>query len=74
MTEVQSERRRTLLQWLAGSAVATGMGAGASAAMAAPQGKNVARIGDASLGLEFDGQMRSRLLARNGGATTELTE
>ena len=27
MTEVHSERRRTLLQWLAGSAVATGIGA-----------------------------------------------
>ncbi|WP_137175365.1 glycoside hydrolase family 36 protein [Massilia sp. HP4] len=73
MTEVQSERRRTLLQWLAGSAVATGMGAGAGVAMAAPQGKNVARIGDASLGLEFDGQMKSRLLARNGGAAIPVT-
>jgi len=73
MTEVHSERRRTLLQWLAGSAVATGMGAGASVAVAAPQGKNVARIGDAALGLEFDGQMRSRLLARKGSASTAVT-
>lgn len=71
MTEVHSERRRTLLQWLAGSAVASGMGAGV--AMAAPQGKNVARIGDAALGLEFDGQMRTRLLARQGGATVAVT-
>ncbi|AWL04524.1 glycoside hydrolase family 36 protein [Massilia oculi] len=77
MTEVHSERRRTLLQWLAGSAVATGMGAGAGVAVAAPQGKeagkNVARIGDAALGLEFDGQMKSRLLARKGGATVAVT-
>ncbi|WP_306395889.1 glycoside hydrolase family 36 protein [Telluria beijingensis] len=73
MTEVHSERRRTLLQWLAGSAVATGMGAGAGVAAAAPQGKNVARIGDAVLGLEFDGQMKSRLLARKGGAATAVT-
>ena len=77
MTEVHSERRRTLLQWLAGSAVATGMGAGAGVAVAAPQGKDasksVARIGDAALGLEFDGQMRSRLLARKGSASTAVT-
>jgi len=73
MTEVHSERRRTLLQWLAGSAVATGMGAGAGVAVAAPQGKNVARIGDAALGLEFDGQMKSRLLARKGSATVAVT-
>ncbi|WP_208276793.1 glycoside hydrolase family 36 protein [Massilia oculi] len=73
MTEVHSERRRTLLQWLAGSAVATGMGAGAGVAVAAPQGKNVARIGDAALGLEFDGQMKSRLLARKGSAATAVT-
>ncbi|PYD85205.1 alpha-galactosidase [Pseudomonas syringae pv. pisi] len=75
MTEVHSERRRTLLQWLAGSAVASGMGAGV--AVAAPQGngvnKSVARIGDAALGLEFDGQMRTRLLARQGGATVAVT-
>lgn len=71
MTEVHSERRRTLLQWLAGSAVASGMGAGV--AVAAPEAKNVARIGDAALGLEFDGQMRTRLLARQGGATVAVT-
>lgn len=71
MTEVHSERRRTLLQWLAGSAVASGMGAGV--AVAAPEAKNVARIGDAALGLEFDDQMRTRLLARQGGATAAVT-
>ena len=75
MTEVHSERRRTLLQWLAGSAVASGMGAAASVAAApAPgQGKNVARLGDAVLGLEFDGQMRSRLLARAKGGAHAVT-
>jgi len=76
MTEVHSERRRTLLQWLAGSAVAGGIGAGTGVATAAPapaQGKNVARLGDAILGLEFDGQMRSRLLARQDGAARAVT-
>lgn len=72
MTEMHSERRRTLLQWLAGSAVAGGLGAASSVATASP-GKNVARIGDAILGIEFDGQMRSRLLARKGGAANAVT-
>ena len=69
MSEVHSERRRTLLGWLAGSAVASGVGAaGVANALAAeaPQGKNVARFGDALLGLEFDSQMRSRLTQRQG--------
>lgn len=70
MTEVHSERRRTLLQWLAGSAVASSVGV---AHAATPQGKNVARIGDARLALEVDGQMRTRLLARSGAVTTPVT-
>lgn len=71
MREVQSERRRSLLQWLAGSAVVSGMGA--PAAMAAPAGRDVARIGDSVLGIEFDGRMRSRLLSRQGAAPRAVT-
>lgn len=71
MTDVQSERRRTLLQWLAGSAVASGVGMPGAAA--ATGGRDVARIGDGALGIEFDGQMRSRLLARRGGVPMAVT-
>jgi alpha-galactosidase len=70
MSEVQSERRRTLLQWLAGSAVAAGIGA---APGAAAQGRNVARIGDAGLGLEVDGQMRTRLTMRAANGARAVT-
>lgn len=70
MNEAHSERRRTLLQWLAGTAVASGL---AGNAAAAPRGKDVARIGDAVLALEFDGQMHCRVLSRRTARPAAVT-
>lgn len=71
MNEAHSERRRTLLQWLAGTAVASGLGDNAAAAP--PRGKDVARIGDAVLALEFDGQMHCRVLSRRAARPAAVT-
>lgn len=71
MNEAHSERRRTLLQWLAGTAVASGLGGNAAAAP--PRGKDVARIGDAVLALEFDGQMHCRVLSRRAARPAAVT-
>ena len=65
------QRRRTLLGWLAGTAVAVPVASTAWAADAATMattsggGKHVARIGDAAMALEFDGQLRCRVLSKH---------
>ncbi|USX23675.1 alpha-galactosidase [Oxalobacteraceae bacterium OTU3REALA1] len=69
------QRRRTLLGWLAGTAVASTASVAstawaaeaaaiATAAIKADR-KNVARIGDAAMALEFDGQLRCRVLSKH---------
>jgi alpha-galactosidase len=74
MNNQYDQRRRTLLQWLAGTAVATTVGeAGAAAAAAAAKGKDVARIGDAAMALEFDSQLRCRVISRRGPRPSAVT-
>ena len=70
MTHPHDQRRRTLLQWLAGTAVAGTVG---TAGAAAPGGKDVARIGDAAMALEFDGQLRCRVVSRRGPRPAAVT-
>jgi alpha-galactosidase len=67
MKQAYNERRRTLLQWLAGAAVAPHAGS----ALAASNG--VARIGDAAMALEFDGQLQCRVVARSGAHPGAVT-
>jgi len=68
------ERRRTLLQWLAGTAVATAVGPAAAApGKGAAQGRDVARIGDAAMALEFDGQLQCRVLDKRAGGAAAIT-
>jgi alpha-galactosidase len=69
MKRAHDERRRTLLQWLAGTAVASTVGPAA----AAGNGRDVARIGDAAMALEFDGELRCRLLSKRGARATAVT-
>lgn len=69
MKRAHDERRRTLLQWLAGTAVASTVGPAA----AAGKGRDVARIGDAAMALEFDGELRCRLLSKRGARATAVT-
>lgn len=69
MKRAHDERRRTLLQWLAGTAVASTVGPAA----AAGKGRDVARIGDAAMALEFDGELRCRLLSKRGTRATAVT-
>jgi alpha-galactosidase len=73
--QAHDKRRRTLLQWLAGTAVASSVGnnAVAAAAATAVKGKDVARIGDAALALEFDGQMQCRVVSRRGPRAAPVT-
>jgi len=70
MIHPHDQRRRTLLQWLAGTAVASTIG---DAGAAAPAGKDVARIGDAAMALEFDGQLRCRVVSRRGPRPAAVT-
>lgn len=71
MNQAHDERRRSLLQWLAGTAVATTVGPAGAAAAQAGKGRDVARIGDAAMALEFDGQLQCRVLdKRRGRAVT----
>lgn len=73
MNHQHDARRRTLLQWLAGAAV-TGDAVMATAAPAtAATNAHVARIGDAALALEFDDQMRCRVISRLGGHPGAVT-
>ncbi len=67
------ERRRTLLQWLAGTAVASAVGPAAARVAGGAQGRDVARIGDAAMALEFDGQLQCRVLDKRAGAATAVT-
>lgn len=73
MNETHRERRRTLLQWLAGTALGTGLG-GAMAEAAAPRGRDIARIGDAAMALEFDAQMQCRVVSKRGARAGAVTE
>ena len=69
MKQAHDKRRRTLLGWLAGTAVAST----ASPAWAAAGGNHIARVGDAAMALEFDGQLRCRVLSKHAprpGAVT----
>jgi alpha-galactosidase len=73
------QRRRTLLGWLAGTAVASTAtnawpaGASAAAPATAAERKSVARIGDAAMALEFDGQLRCRVLSKHAPRATAVT-
>src|SRR5262245_9441249 len=65
-------RRRTVLKLLAGSIAGAGLGArGAGLAFA---GEAPASLGNAVLGLEFDAELRSRVVARQGGVSEPLTD
>jgi len=67
MNQAHDERRRSLLQWLAGTAVASTVGPAAGAAAQGGKGRDVARIGDAAMALEFDGELQCRVLDRRRG-------
>jgi alpha-galactosidase len=79
MKNQHDQRRRTLLQWLAGTAVTStlagtvGEAAAASASNAKGKGKDIARIGDAAMALEFDSQLRCRVVSRRGPRPTAVT-
>jgi alpha-galactosidase len=65
-------RRRTVLKWLAGSIAGSGLsGLGARLALAA---EPPAPVGDAVMAVEFDPELRSRVVARQGGAFELLTD
>src|SRR5882672_3778924 len=67
-----SARRRTVLKLLAGSIASaglSGMRADFTAAAEAP-----VRVGDAVIGLEFDSNLLSRVVARQGSAFEPLTD
>ena len=65
-------RRRTVLKLLAGSIAGAGLSKFESgvALAAEPQ----AQVGDASMALEFDASLHSRVVARQGSAATYLTD
>jgi alpha-galactosidase len=76
MKNQHDQRRRTLLQWLAGTAVTTTLATTvgeAAAAVPAQKGKDVARIGDAAMALEFDGQLQCRVVSRLGPRAAAVT-
>jgi alpha-galactosidase len=65
-------KRRTVLKLLAGSIAGAGLGGrGAGLAFAA---EPPAPVGDAVMSLEFDAELRSRVVARPGGAIEPLTD
>lgn len=69
---VPAARRRTVLKLLAGSIAGAGLNSfDAPVALAA---ETRAHIGDTAIGLEFDADMNSRVIARLGGAPTPVTE
>jgi len=70
MKESHDERRRSLLQWLAGAALAPAVGT-AGAAPAARRA--VARVGDAAMALEFDHELRCRVVSRMGSSAMPAT-
>ncbi|WP_296944057.1 glycoside hydrolase family 36 protein [uncultured Massilia sp.] len=73
MNQAHDERRRSLLQWLAGTAVASTVGPAGAAAVQEGKGRNVARVGDAAMALEFDAGLQCRVVSRRGprpGAVT----
>ena len=72
MKQSHDERRRSLLQWLAGAALAPAVGS-ASGAPARGEGGAVARVGDGALALEFDGRLRSRVVSRLSSASMPVT-
>ncbi|GJI92323.1 glycoside hydrolase family 36 protein [Duganella hordei] len=72
MNDGHGIRRRTLLQLLAGTALEAQLG-GAAAAPAAPQGRHVARIGDAAMALEFDERMHCRVISKRGARPAAVT-
>nr|WP_314539309.1 alpha-galactosidase [uncultured Massilia sp.] len=67
------ERRRSLLQWLAGTAVATTVGPAAAAAAQGGKGRDVARIGDAAMALEFDARLQCRVVSKLGPRPAAVT-
>lgn len=76
MNKQLDARRRTLLQWLAGTAVASTVvdaGAAVAAGTAESKGKDVARLGDAVMALEFDGQLQCRVVSRLGPRPAAVT-
>jgi len=65
-------RRRTVLKLLAGSIAGAGLSElGVRFGFAA---EAAAQVGDAVMGLEFDTGLRSRVVARQGGASEPLTD
>ncbi|SDD66444.1 alpha-galactosidase [Massilia sp. PDC64] len=73
MKDSHDERRRSLLQWLAGAALAPAVGTARGAARRDGSAGAVARVGDTALALEFDGRLRSRVVSRLGAGTTPVT-
>ena len=69
MNQPHKAQRRTLLQWLAGTAIAPAIGSAA----AAPAGRHIARIGDAAMAFEFDAQMQCRLISKLGPRALPVT-
>jgi alpha-galactosidase len=70
--KVPTAKRRTVLKLLAGSIAGAGLrGRGAGLAFAA---EPPAPVGDAVIGLEFDADLRSRVVARQGSAVEPLTD
>ena len=73
MKDTHDRRRRTLLQWLAGTTLASTVGEGSAAAAASPRRKEVARIGDAALALEFDDNLYCRVVSKHGPRPAAIT-
>jgi alpha-galactosidase len=73
MKDQHDRRRRSLLQWLAGTTLASTVGETSAAAKAGIRGKEVARIGDAALALEFDGNLHCRVVSKRGPRPAAVT-
>jgi alpha-galactosidase len=81
MKDQHDQRRRNLLQWLAGTAVSSTLASSLTPALAATPpaaatpagGKEVARLGDAAMALEFDSQLQCRLLSKQGARAAAVT-